>query len=109
MMTYKLSPDNVQKENKKTYNISWLITRTMLQIWTNSETKKNKTRQQTIIWTKFTYIGKETKFITKLFKNINIKMTFTTVNIIDRFLSTQQKQVQNKYKKWYLLIYLPHL
>jgi hypothetical protein len=22
MMTYKLSPDNVQKENKKTYNIS---------------------------------------------------------------------------------------
>jgi len=30
------------------------------------------------IWAKFTYIGKETKFITKLFKDTNVMIGFTT-------------------------------
>ena len=35
-----------------------------------------------IKWDKFTYIGKETKFITKLFKNSKFKISFTTQNTI---------------------------
>jgi len=38
-------------------------------------------------WAKFTYIGKETKFITKLFKNSPVKISFTTNNTIGRILS----------------------
>ena len=45
--------------------------------------EKNDTRK----WAKFTYIGKETKFITKLFKNSPVKISFTTNNTIGRILS----------------------
>jgi hypothetical protein len=31
-------------------------------------------------WAKFTYIGRETRFITKLLKNTNIKIAYTTNN-----------------------------
>jgi hypothetical protein len=33
-------------------------------------------------WTKFTYTGKETRYITKLFKKLDIWVTFTTENSI---------------------------
>ena len=36
---------------------------------------------------KFTYIGKETKFVTKLFKNYNLKISFTTQNTIGKLLT----------------------
>jgi len=44
--------------------------------------EKNDTHK----WAKFTYIGKETKFITKLFKNSPVKISFTTNNTIGRIL-----------------------
>ena len=47
----------------------------------------------------FTYVGKETKFITQLFKNTNVKVAFTTDNRVERLLSTQHKQIQIKYDK----------
>jgi hypothetical protein len=37
-------------------------------------------------WAKFTYVGRETKYITKLFKNLLIKIAFTT-NTVRRILS----------------------
>ena len=45
----------------------------------------------------FTYVGIETKLITKIFKDINVKITFTTDNTIENHLATRQKQ--NKYEK----------
>jgi len=35
-----------------------------------------------IKWAKFTYVGKETEFIAKLFKISNLKIAFTTQNTI---------------------------
>jgi len=44
----------------------------------------NKDNMDPYRWAKFTYIGKETKFITKLFKNLPIKIACTTNNSIGR-------------------------
>src|SRR5215475_13756238 len=50
-------------------------------------------------WAKFTYVGKETRLITKLFKNTNIKVTFTSDNTIENRLTTKHKNDQNMYDK----------
>ena len=39
------------------------------------------------IWVKFTYMGKETKFITKLFKKSSVKISFTTNNTVGNILN----------------------
>jgi len=40
-------------------------------------------------WVKFTYIGKVTKFITKVFKDSFVNITFITQNTISKLLSTK--------------------
>jgi hypothetical protein len=45
------------------------------------------------------YIGKETKFITKIVKKSNIKITLTTNNTIGKLLTTKQEKTTNKYDK----------
>jgi hypothetical protein len=44
-------------------------------------------------WAKFTYVGRETKYITKLFRNLPIRIAFTTNNTIARIFS--QKPIYN--------------
>jgi len=46
-------------------------------------------------WAKLTYVGNETKFITKMFKNLPTKITFTTSNSIGRLLSTKPNHNSN--------------
>jgi arginyl-tRNA--protein-N-Asp/Glu arginylyltransferase len=49
-------------------------------------------------WVTFTYIGKETRHITKLFKNTKVKTAFRTNNIIKRILKPKpQIEHGNKY------------
>jgi hypothetical protein len=55
---------------------------------TKQETKQDVER---IKWAIFTYVGKETRFITKIFKNTNVKVTFTTDNTIENLLVTRHK------------------
>jgi len=50
-------------------------------------------------WLKFTYTGKETSFITKLFKDTNIRIAFTTNNTIGKRLAVEQRTPQCKYNK----------
>jgi len=50
-------------------------------------------------WAKFTYIGKETRFITKLFKDTNVRIAFTINNTIGKRLAMEQKTPQCKYDK----------
>ena len=40
-------------------------------------------------WEKFTYIGKEINFITKIFKNSPVNISYTTHNTISKLLSQQ--------------------
>jgi hypothetical protein len=69
---------------------------------TKPKVKQNKNKN---LWAKFTYVGRETKFITKLFKESSVKVTYTTNNIISKYLSMKPyaKPVQ---KKWRLPAYL---
>jgi hypothetical protein len=48
---------------------------------------------------KFTYIGKETKFITKLFNDSSVKISFTTQNTIGKLLSLKQNPYQKQIEK----------
>jgi regulator of PEP synthase PpsR (kinase-PPPase family) len=63
--------------------------------------RKNHQKQDTeeTKWAKFTYIGRETRFITKMFKKSNIRIALTTNNTIGKLLITKQEQAKSKYDK----------
>jgi hypothetical protein len=62
--------------------------------WTNDEQEHNEGR-----WAKFMYVGRQTKCITKLFKNSNLKVSLKTKNTIGTLL-TQDKNINpNKFNK----------
>jgi hypothetical protein len=48
-------------------------------------------------WAKFTYIGKETKFITKLFKDTSVNITYTAKQTIRKLLSQKPKPTIDKF------------
>jgi hypothetical protein len=52
--------------------------------------------KQTHKWVKFTYFGKETRYITKLFKNTPLKVAYTTNNNLGKHLEVQKTEKQNK-------------
>jgi hypothetical protein len=49
-------------------------------------------------WAIFTYVGKETRYITKLFKTHNIKIAFQTKNTLEKHLC-HNKLTTNVYNK----------
>ena len=51
------------------------------------ETKKLKENVKKTQWTKFTYIGRETRVITKVFKNTRVKIAYSTKNTLGRLLT----------------------
>ena len=84
MISYQLAHESVQKEHD-----------TILQILKSNKydtsiirainTKRGqKHREEKIKWVKFTYIGRETRVVTKLFKNTNVRVTFGTDNTIEK-------------------------
>jgi hypothetical protein len=50
-------------------------------------------------WAKFTYIGKETRFITKLFKKTDIRITYTTKDNLRHLLNSQPNNKRDIYNK----------
>jgi hypothetical protein len=62
---------------------------------TKTKSKKKPTGSK---WAKFTYVGKETKLITKLFKDSSVNITFTTQNAINKLLSTKPHPNRNKFE-----------
>jgi len=59
-----------------------------------AKTKKNEKQPLTTKLAKFTSICKETKFITKLFKDSPIKVNSTTRNTIKRLLTPKPHPIQ---------------
>jgi hypothetical protein len=49
---------------------------------------ENNRKQNKNQWANFLYVGKETKFITKLFKDFSAKIAFTTQNTVGKLLSS---------------------
>jgi hypothetical protein len=50
-------------------------------------------------WAKFTSGGKQTRLITKLFKNSNFKISFRTENTIEKLLNVNKSINRKKFKK----------
>jgi len=50
-------------------------------------------------WVKFTYVGRETRYITKHFKNTSLKVAYTTNNNVGKLLEIQKAQKPNKFDK----------
>ena len=50
-------------------------------------------------WAKFTYVGRQTKTITNLFKNTSLKIAFTTDNTIKKILTPKKDTNFNKFRK----------
>ena len=64
---------------------------------TQTQERKEKTKTK---WAKFTYVGRQTKFITKLFKNTKLKISFKTENTIGKMLTQNNKNTNfNKFSK----------
>jgi hypothetical protein len=58
--------------------------------------KKQEQVNRNTKWAKFTYVRRETRYITKLFKNINVKVAYTTSNNLGKLLTMKTKKT-NKY------------
>ena len=50
-------------------------------------------------WAKFTYIGKATRSVTKLFRDTQVKIAYTTNNNLERLLRYNSTGTENKYGK----------
>jgi hypothetical protein len=100
MNTYDLKDsDKVNEQNtiKQILHNNGYDTSTTIRL----NNKEPKTKQNKNKWAKFTYIGKETKFITKLFKDSPVQVSYTTNNTISKALSIRPNQAQthNHFKK----------
>jgi hypothetical protein len=56
----------------------------------DNEPMKSKPKTQKTKWAKFTYMGHETRFITKLFKSFDIGISFSTRNNINTLLKEKK-------------------
>jgi len=60
--------------------------------------KKQEQNVEKVQWAKFTYVGRETRAITKIFKNTNVKVALSTSNTIEKLLATRHLRTKCKYK-----------
>jgi len=65
----------------------------------NGEKTKRERDSQKGRWAKFTYCGKETRLVMKLFKNTNVKVVCRTKNNLGKLLKPQNIPKPDKYKK----------
>ena len=52
-----------------------------------SSSKKHKSGTEKTHWSKFTYLGNETRAVTKVLKNMRIKVTYSTKNTLEKLLT----------------------
>jgi len=97
--TYKLTPGSRQKEKDNIQQILANKKYDAHSIEKFHKEKRQRQNEQKQKWAKFTYIGKETRFITKLFKSTNVKIAFTTNNTIEKRLVVKQETHQSKYDR----------
>jgi hypothetical protein len=98
VQTYNLDPKAKQKEintlnqviHSNHYNVA---------VIDRLKVKKHKQKQvdPKPKWAEFTYTGRETLFITRLFKNTNLRVAFTTNNNLGKILNTQGTKKTNKF------------
>jgi hypothetical protein len=95
MNTYPISTHNKQQEMQ---HINKILKNNYPQNIQKYNNKKHTHIPQKTKWATFTYIGKETRTITKLFKKSNIHIAFKTNNSLQKQLQ-YKKPLENKYNK----------
>jgi hypothetical protein len=101
MNKYHLSPENLEKENhilqQILYNNGYYISaaKNLPNVKKANTEKKDKGKK--IHWVKFTHIGKETRAVTKAFRNTNVNITFSTNNTISNLLTARRHTTKGKY------------
>jgi len=96
MNTYHLSPEKWQKGN---INIQQSLKNNEYSTTTLERREKPKQDKNKTQWAKFTYSGKETRAITKEFKNTNLRIVYSTNNTIRKLLTARHQQPKCKYEK----------
>jgi hypothetical protein len=99
MNSYQLTPEKRQNENNTIQQIlinNGYNNKVSENRLTTTKPKQvtNKTR-----WTKFTYTGKETRAVTKVFKNTNLKIAYSTNNTMGKLPTAKLQQSKCKYEK----------
>jgi len=61
--------------------------------------QRHEQKNQNQRWVKFTYIRRETRYITKLFRNTSLKVAYTTINNLGKLLEMEKAQKPNKFDK----------
>jgi hypothetical protein len=99
MKTYKLTPESrlKQRDNIWQFLLNNKYSASSLEKF-NTEKRIGQDIQRKE-WAKFTYIGKETRFVTTLFKNTNVKIAFTTDSTIEKCLTIKQGTPQSKFDR----------
>ena len=101
--TYNLNHLQEQKEidivkqiiNNNKYNTS-LLNRIGKNIKQRQRYEQENQNQR---WVNFTYIGRETRYITNHLKNTYLKVAYTTNNNLRKLLEMQETQKPNKFDK----------
>jgi hypothetical protein len=98
MNNYQMPPDKIQKENKLIQQILHNNGyNTPIRTTTYSDNKHKPNIQKTL-QTKFTYVGKEIRAITKIFNNTKIRVTYSTNNTLRKLLTKKHHPCRNKYE-----------
>jgi len=64
-----------------------------------TEFRQEKKTHDNKKWTKFTYVGRETRQITKFFRNTQVEVFYTTNNRLDKLLQSNTSGTKNKYDR----------
>jgi translation elongation factor EF-Ts len=95
MNNYQLSHDKMDKENEIIQEIlhrNGYNTSTLKSI---SSSKRHEHGMEKTHWSKFTYISKETRAITKVLKNTRVKVTYSTNNTLGKLLKKKHYPLKN--------------
>ena len=98
MYSYQLSHDKRGKECKIILDILHNNRYNAYTLESVSSTKRHKCGTDKTHWSEFTYIGRETRSITKVFKNSRIKATYSTNNILGKLLTKKHYPLKDKYE-----------
>jgi hypothetical protein len=99
MNTYPISTNNKYHELQR---INIILQNNNYPRFTHKNKRKEQNKNtitnttQKIKWATFTYIGKETRTITKLFKDTHIKIAYRTKNTIQNHLPYKKRKQDNK-------------
>ena len=98
MNSYQLSREKREKERKTIQDILQNNGYNTSVLKSISSSKQHKSETEKTHWSKFTYFGKETRAVTKVFKNTRIKVAYSTKSTLGKLLTKKHYPLKDKYE-----------